>query len=196
MSSRVSMPTDSRTRPGVTPVVNCSFGSSWLCVVLAGWIARLRTSPTFARWLNSSRLSMKLRPASTPPFSSNATIAPFPLGRYLSARLPLARLQARVRDPLDLVAPLEPLRHGERVLRMPFHPQAQRLQTLQEQERIERSDRRADVAQVLQAALQHEHRRAKLGRKLREHETVVARIGLGETGNRPLPGSRTIRRRR
>lgn len=40
MSSMVSMPTDSRTRFGSTPVSDCSAGVSWLCVVLAGWIDR------------------------------------------------------------------------------------------------------------------------------------------------------------
>ena len=107
----------------------------------------------------------------------------------VGALLPLARLQARVRDPLDLVATLEPLRNRERVLRVPLHAQAQRLQALQEQERVERRDRRADVAQVLQPALEHEHRGPQLGRKLREHEAVVARVGLGEArGTDRCPG--------
>ena len=35
MSSMLSMPTDRRTRPGVTPVATCSSPASWLCVVLA-----------------------------------------------------------------------------------------------------------------------------------------------------------------
>ena len=49
MSGRLSIPTDSRTRSSVTPVLTCSAASSCECVVVAGWIARLRTSPTFAR---------------------------------------------------------------------------------------------------------------------------------------------------
>ena len=35
MSSMPSSPTDSRTRPGVTPVASCSSPESWLWVVLA-----------------------------------------------------------------------------------------------------------------------------------------------------------------
>ncbi len=59
MSSSVSRPTDRRTRPGSTPVVTCSCSVSWECVVEAGWMARLRTSPMLATWLCSSRASTK-----------------------------------------------------------------------------------------------------------------------------------------
>ena len=34
----------------VTPVAACSSTLSWLCVVVAGWIARLRESPILATW--------------------------------------------------------------------------------------------------------------------------------------------------
>ena len=57
MSSMPSMPTASRTRPGVTPVASCSAAESWLCVVEAGWITRQRTSPMLATWLCSSSAS-------------------------------------------------------------------------------------------------------------------------------------------
>ena len=80
-----SSPTDRRTRPGVTPVVSCCSGVSCECVVDAGWMISERTSPMLARWLNSSTLSTSARPASTPPFSSNDTTAPTPLGAYLFA---------------------------------------------------------------------------------------------------------------
>ena len=49
MSSIDSSPTESRTRSGLTPVVVCSSSVNCECVVEAGWIARLRTSPTFAK---------------------------------------------------------------------------------------------------------------------------------------------------
>ena len=48
MSSMVSRPTDKRTRLGSTPVATCSCSLSWLWVVVAGWMARLRTSPMLA----------------------------------------------------------------------------------------------------------------------------------------------------
>ena len=48
MSSMCSIPTASRTRPGVIPESACSSTVSWLCVVDAGWITSERTSPMFA----------------------------------------------------------------------------------------------------------------------------------------------------
>jgi hypothetical protein len=76
MSSIVSRPTDRRTRPGCTPVVSCSSSVSWLWVVLAGWMARLRTSPMLATWLCSSRASTNFCPASLPPLITNAGTEP------------------------------------------------------------------------------------------------------------------------
>src|SRR5665213_1479758 len=86
MSSTDSMPMHRRTRSGVTPVDTCSASVSCEWVVDAGWMARLRTSPTLARWLNSSRPSMKRRPASAPPSMPKARMAPPPRGRYCSWR--------------------------------------------------------------------------------------------------------------
>ena len=75
-----SMPTASRTRPGVTPVANCSSADSCAWVVEAGWITSERTSPMLATWLCSVRASTNALPAGTPPASSNASTAPVPLG--------------------------------------------------------------------------------------------------------------------
>ena len=62
-----SMPTESRTVSCVTPAAASSSSLSCECVVDALWIASDFASPMLARWLNSSRLSMNLRPASRPP---------------------------------------------------------------------------------------------------------------------------------
>ena len=135
MSSMPSSPTDSRTRPGVTPVASCSSPESWLWVVLAGWITRLRTSPMLARWLCSSSASTNRLPASTPPRRSNATTAPAPPGMYFCCEgVPRAGRQPRVVDLLHLVAALQPLRDGLRVLHVPLDAQRQRLDALDEQE--------------------------------------------------------------
>ena len=75
-----SMPTASRTSPGVTPVASCSSGVSWACVVDAGWITSDRTSPMFATWLCRVSALTNAFPASMPPASSNASTAPVPLG--------------------------------------------------------------------------------------------------------------------
>src|SRR5216684_1159445 len=50
MSSMCSMPIDNLTYPGFTPFAACSASESCECVVLAGWIARLRASPILATW--------------------------------------------------------------------------------------------------------------------------------------------------
>ena len=51
-------------------------------VVDAGWMTSDRTSPMFARLVNSSSASVNVCPASTPPLISNATIGPPPRGEY------------------------------------------------------------------------------------------------------------------
>ena len=51
MSSMNSMPTASRTRPGVTPDASWSSGESCAWVVDAGWMTNERTSPILATWL-------------------------------------------------------------------------------------------------------------------------------------------------
>ena len=66
-----SSPTDRRIMSGRTPAASCCAGSSWRCVVLAGWLTRVRVSPMLTRWLMKVALSMKRTPrasaASGPP---------------------------------------------------------------------------------------------------------------------------------
>ena len=88
--------------------------------------------------------------------------------------VPRARLEARVGHPAHLVPALEPLRHLGGVVHVALHAQAQRLQPLEEQERVERGDGRPGVAQVLQAGLEHEARREER---------------LGQLRRRPARGS-------
>ena len=76
MSSIDSRPTLNRTSPGVTSERTCSSAVSWLWVVLAGWITRLRTSPMLATWLCSVSASTNWLPASRPPSISNASTEP------------------------------------------------------------------------------------------------------------------------
>src|SRR5262249_35146103 len=53
MSRTSSIPTDSRTISGVTPVARCSSADSCWCVVEAGWITSDLASPMLASRLNS-----------------------------------------------------------------------------------------------------------------------------------------------
>lgn len=45
MSSISSIPTEMRTRSGVTPELSCSSGVSWLWVLEAGWMTSVLASP-------------------------------------------------------------------------------------------------------------------------------------------------------
>ena len=66
------------------------------------------------------------------------------------------RLEARVADPGHLGPGLEPLGDRQRVLAVARDPQRQRLEALEEEERVERAERGADVAQALDAQLEDE----------------------------------------
>src|SRR5437763_11987359 len=59
------------------------------------------------------------------------------------------RRQSRVADASDAVLPLEPLGDRLRVRDVFLHPQRERLEPLQEQERVERAETRAEVADRL-----------------------------------------------
>ena len=62
------------------------------------------------------------------------------------------RRQAGIAHPLDRRMGLEPLREPEGVVDVALHAQAERLQALQEEERVERRERRPEVAQPFDAA--------------------------------------------
>src|SRR5664280_2839369 len=94
--------------------------------------------------------------------------------------VPGARDQSGIVDPTHVLACFEPLSNRGGVGDVTLHPQTQRLQALNEQERVEGRDRRADVAQVLQAGFEDESGREEWRRELTEHEAVVTRVGLGE----------------
>src|ERR1035438_4004860 len=65
-SSTFSSPIDRRMSSGPTPPLAKSSSVSCWCVVEAGWITRLRTSPMFARCENSCRPSMNFFPGARP----------------------------------------------------------------------------------------------------------------------------------
>ena len=72
--------------PGPMPAAASasSFMRKW--VVLAGWITRLRQSPTLARWLNSLRVSMNTLPWAREPFRSKLNTLPAPRAPWRSRR--------------------------------------------------------------------------------------------------------------
>ena len=155
MSSIDSIPTERRTRSGETPVVTCSASVSCEWVVDAGWMARLAYVPDIGQ------VAEQLEPFDEPPAGIGAAgdterhDRPATVGHVLLLTS-CHGLDARpgVRHPRNLVAGLEPLRHLSRHWHVTFHPQTQRLEALQEEERVQRSDGGPHVTQVLQAGLQ------------------------------------------
>ena len=67
-----SMPTDRRTKSGVTPVEICCASSSCWCVVVAGWMARDLASPMFARWLEELKVIDEFAPCIAATFQTEA----------------------------------------------------------------------------------------------------------------------------
>ena len=83
----------------------------------------------------------------------------------------------RMVDPLHLRMAVQVLHHPQRVFDVALHPQGERFQPLQEQERMERRERRAHIAQEDGADLRHKSRRAG---RVRKADAVIAGIRLGE----------------
>jgi hypothetical protein len=90
-----------------------------------------------------------------------------------------ARRQAGVVDPLDRLVPGQVLGDGQAVLRVALHPQRQRLDALQEQERVERRERRSGVAQQHRARPPDVSGRAE---RVAPDDAVVGRVGLRQPG--------------
>ena len=92
--------------------------------------------------------------------------------------IPVGR-QARVVDPTDPLVARQMLGDGERVVAMPAHPQRQRLDPVEDQEGVERRQRRPEVAQAEHAAGDGE---AEIAEGLGEHHAVVFRPRRREHG--------------
>ena len=98
---------------------------------------------------------------------------------FVDERPVAARRQARIGHVRREVVRLEKARDGRGILDMAGHPQRQRLQSLQEQEGIERAQAGAEVAQGLGAEL---HQIAVGAERLVELEPVICRRGSATTG--------------
>ena len=82
------------------------------------------------------------------------TIEPCPAGIYFCAELVIrARFQPRIFHPRHGRILRQPFRHGQRVAAVLLHAELQRLDALNEQERIERADAGPEIAQALHAHL-------------------------------------------
>src|SRR5690606_7263929 len=75
-SFTVSKPTETRTKPSVIPTASFSSTDNLLCVVDAGCVTIVFTSPILAEREHNFILSKNLRPASIPPLISKAIMLP------------------------------------------------------------------------------------------------------------------------
>ncbi len=178
-----------------------SSGDSWRCVVEAGCVASERTSPMLTSRVNSCSASRKRAPRSRPwparPLSPKVEHAGG-LARkvLLHQRVVRVVLQAGVVDPARPSGAACRWRATvKRVVADAIHAQRQGLDALQDQEGVERRDRRAGVAQ------RHDARAADVGgrpERLGVDDAVVADVGLVEPA-KALPCARpreTCRNRR
>ncbi len=70
-------------------------------------------------------------------------------------------VEARVADPCDLGPLLQPLGDRQCVLAVTLDPQRERLEALEEQEGVERAERRPEIAETLDPQLEDERQRPK-----------------------------------
>src|SRR4029078_7995246 len=79
-------------------------------------------------------------------------------------------------DPLDLLSRAQEINHGLCVLAVLVHAQCKRLQALDDQECIERRQRRADIAQERHPCLDREADRTDRLSCFRPYRAVIARV--------------------
>ena len=96
---------------------------------------------------------------------------------FLGEAVILVARQAGIADPRDLRMLREPFGDRLRVVAMALHAQRQRLDAGEDQERVERRERRAHVAQAEHAAGDGE---GEIAERLVQHDAVVFRARLGQ----------------
>ena len=123
---------------------------------------------------------MNFLPAARPP------LIPKDHDRPRAARQqPLRKLmvrmifQRRMQHPVDCLVGGQRLQHRERIAHVALHAHTQRLDALQQLERVGRREARAKIAQTFRAGTHDEGGLAEL---LVEDDAVIAGIGLSELG--------------
>ncbi len=96
---------------------------------------------------------MNFLPAARPPLMPKETIDPAPRGSGRFGELMVRMiLQRGMQHPVDRLVGGERLEHRERVAHVALHANAQRLDALQQLERIGRRQTGAEIAQTLRCA--------------------------------------------
>ncbi len=152
ISSISSSPMLKRMKSGETPASICCCLVSWLCVVVAGWMARLLASPTLATWLKSLQAVNEFPAGRCTAFDAKAQNGTATFGKvFLGGFISPDYFSGRDRPPMkpwDVFRGIRPL-FG--VLDMAFHPKTECFQSLQEQEGIEWGETSAEIAKNLYA---------------------------------------------
>src|SRR5947209_20102495 len=91
--------------------------------------------------------------------------------------------EARIAHPIDGGVAFQELGDALRILAVPLHAQGQRLQSLQEEESVERRDRRADIAQQLHARLDDIGQWAQC---LHKAQAMIRWVGLDQPWKLPV----------
>ena len=144
-----------RCRPRAAPASSIR---KW--VVDAGWITSDRASPTLARCENTSSALDETAAAGRSTLRSKLNTAPQPRGSSrLASSWSGCDRQVRVGDLARPVLALQEAGDLARVVDVARHAQRQRLDPLQDLERVHRAHAGAEVAQALAPGPQQERRR-------------------------------------
>ena len=178
MSSMCSMPTLKRMLPGPTPAAQLLLGLICRCVVEAGWQARDFASPRFTSRLKSFKRVVEAHARrQAAAHVEGEQRAGTPAQIFLHQPMVGAVGEAGVVDRLDARVAAQELRDLARVLDVALDPQRDRLDALQQQERVHRREHRAHGALVHAAAAADEGGRAVV---LGVDQPVIGLIRLGE----------------
>ena len=123
-------------------------------------------------------------------FHSEGQDRPAPVGHQLLCSIVIGMVgELRIGDPLHLAPSVQELDHFPGVLDMLLHPDRQSFRTLQDVERVLGREGGAEVTQTFHPGPDDEGLGTEL---LGEPETVVTRVGLGES--REAPGGFPVER--
>src|SRR5712692_8140124 len=94
-----------------------------------------------------------------------------------------ARRQTRIVHPAYVGVPAQMFGHGQGVARMALHAERQSLEALQEQERIERAQGRAEITQAFYARF---HDEREISERFEKADAVVTLAGFEQLRKRAV----------
>ena len=187
MSAASSIPIDKRIRSSPMPASASAAASNCAWVVEAGWITSVLASPTLARWLANVRLSINRAAASRPPRNPECDNRAGPARHEPSGEIGVGMVGERgMAHPRDRLICAERGEDRQGIADMPVHSGSERFDARQNGGGARRRQRRAKVAQSLDAGPRDEGGGSII---LDEVEAMVAivRLDQGLVPPRPAP---------